>query len=235
MNTEYGKMMVARVKAHPEFCLKEEDRVGIAGSIGKNAIIEDDGRTLEVIATTDDIDLQNEVVLPGGADISYFKRNGKLFADHKYDTEHTCAFRRSMTPFSDPSTGQSGWKVRAYMFHNNDYANAFLEMAKLDSVGCSIGFQALDYGPLTAEEMKQHKGKTTPAPDSIVRRWKWLELSFTPFPCNVNCQTLSVVRAEDRGKAMLDMLVCQNKIKRHVAIEMGLPDTLLSKKRVAVC
>lgn len=136
------------------------------------------------VATTDFTDLDQEVIVPGGADLSYFTQNNAIFVDHNYDVESVVAKRRSMVPYPDVSA-MRGWRVRCSLIKGSRYEQTIRSLAAEGVVGCSIGLQAVDYGQPTPEEKK-----TYPAARSIVRRWKWLELSFTSMPCNMECRVM---------------------------------------------
>lgn len=209
--------LIARIKSHHPM-LKAEDAVGVVASYGKAVSVEGDGRTIVVIATTDDIDLQQEVVVPSGADKSYFELNGKVFADHCYMIPDIIGYYRSASPFMRADTGQAGWKVRIQM-RNTPTANDILEIAQEDGLGWSIGFKATDYGKPTADETKVY-APNREALSCVVRKWQWLELSATGFPCNVSCQGLGSLDM-DKAKGVFDNLLCQNRIKRHTAMALG--------------
>jgi len=147
-----GKQLVSGIKSRHG--LQPDDAVGVVSSFGKSAVVENDGRTISFIATTDSIDLQSEVVVPGGADLSYFDQNNKVFADHSYGLTDVVGIKRHIQPFMNTTTGKAGWKVRVYMLPGNAIADAAVALAAEDSIGCSIGFQALDYGPPSSDEKK---------------------------------------------------------------------------------
>lgn len=208
--------------------LPPDSLVGIVSSYGKKAQVEGDGRTLDMNATTDDIDLQDEVVVPGGADTTYFATNRKVFGDHQYGLLDVVGICRSIDPIVRGGS-QKGWRVKVYMLPGNAIADAVLALADEDGIGCSIGFQATEYGAPTPDEAKSYSGNKG-APSSIVRKWNWLELSMTAFPCNVACQTLRATHV-DHAKSVLDRLVCKGKITRLTAAAMGLEDAGRGQRR----
>jgi hypothetical protein len=224
-----GQAIIERIRA--KNMLPATAKIGVRGIFSKSAKIDADGRTLEVIATTNDIDLDDEVVLPGGADPSYFAKNGKLFVDHQYRTQDVVGTLRALTPFSRVGGG-AGWKMRAYMIPGLPMADAVLAIAEAGGIGWSIGFEAIDYGKPTVEEAKSYK-QGDKAPLSIIRKWRWLETSATPFPCNVACQTMNMVQDESK-MALLDELVTKSKITREAAEAFGLR-TKMSAPKVIRC
>lgn len=216
-----GREIVERIIA--KNVLDPTAKVGVVGTFGRSVKVQGDGRTLEVIATTDDIDLDSEVVVPAGCDPSYFQQNGKVFVDHCYRVEDVVGTLRSLTAFSRPS-GQSGWKMVVYMIPGLEMSDAVLAIAQAGGMGVSIGFEATDYGRPTTDEAKMY-GDGATAPESIVRKWRWLETSFTPFPCNVNCQTLQTMDTtvgDEQKMSILDSLLVKGKITRKAAERFGL-------------
>lgn len=131
---------------------------------------EDNGRVF--IANTADVDLDNEVVVPAGADTTYFFKNRTIFLDHDY-TKPVARLRYA-------SLKGGKWVV------NMTFGRTPLALEAKANVddgvvnGSSIGFIPTDYGRPTAEEVKAYGPH-----ESIVRTWEWLELSLTGLPCNV--------------------------------------------------
>lgn len=220
-----GKEIVERIRE--KNMLGPDAKIGLAGTFGKNVKVQNDGRTLEVVATTDDIDLDDEVVVPGGADPEYFARNGKVFVDHQYRVEDVVGTLRSLTPFSRIG-GQSGWKMTTYLIPGLEMSDAVLAIAEAGGIGVSIGFEAIDYGKPTPDEAKNYTRREK-TPDSIVRKWRWLETSFTPFPCNVACQTVATAMSDEK-RSLLDSLLVKGKISRKAAEAFGLQ----TKTRITV-
>lgn len=140
-------------------------------------------RDVVMIATSPRTDLDDEVVLPGGADVEYFRQNRALFADHEYTIGSVVAKLRSINPVK-LAGGASGYRVRATMLGGPDHplGDVCLSLAREGIVGCSIGMKILDSGAPTASERKEY-----PFARSIVRAWQWLELSLTCLPCNPDC------------------------------------------------
>lgn len=192
--------------------------IGVKGVIGKDVSVTDSGqdRFLTLMATTDDIDADGEIVIPSGANTSYFFNNRKIFVDHQLGTEHCVGVLHSA------NLKPNGWLVRLRMFSlpGNPLPDDILTIAREAGIGCSIGFIPTDVGPPTPEEqMKYGKGKPVA---KVIRAWDWLELSITAAPCNVACQSLALSRNE--GKiAALDELVTKGRIQARSAYALGLP------------
>lgn len=172
------------------------------------------GQPLEVIcyASTAAVDLEREVVLPSGCDMqSYLSVNRNLFVDHNYDVCSAVATVRSM------SLTPSGWLCHG-VFHDdmqNPYVRACIALAKAGTLAMSIGFEALEWGPPTAEEKTAYPGI-----ESIVRRCKVLEVSYTAMPMNVTCRMVSA--------AGLDAATDNADKSRKALLEAKVPDRVIA-------
>jgi hypothetical protein len=174
--------------------------------VGRKAEVKpkDSTRPLEVTcyANTAAVDLEREVVVPSGLDVrSYLGNNKNLFVDHRYDVLSAVAVCRSMT--LDPS----GWLCRG-VFHedmSNPYVKACVVLARAGTLAMSVGFEALDWGAPTVEEAKAYPGV-----ESVVRKARVLEVSYTAMPMNVTCRQVATnidtanETAEKCRKAMID-------------------------------
>ena len=181
----------ALARLRQKFFVKSTEQVGFAGAavVKASEQVTAEERVVEVIATTSDVDLDDQVVDPAGADWSYFNAAGqkKVFQDHWYDSEHNVGIARSISPYMEGGR-QTGWKMRIHVYTGLKcpYADDIWEKIKQGGYGCSIGFIPKEVGDLTPAEKVRW-----PNADSIVRKWKALELSFTPLPCNVKCQNVT--------------------------------------------
>jgi len=216
--------LIERIKQH-SFVRKNGGVAAIVASYGKGAetvVKNDDSGTNDiiVIANTGDIDLENERVMPGGADKSYFEKNKQMFADHRYDIESGVGEARAIGAYPNPQEIKS-WRIRCRIRNNRlgDTIKAIVE--DTNQIGVSIGFVPQDWGVPTDEERKNLGGDF----NTIVRSWRWFETSFTLLPCNVSCQS---VVTEGKSYDMVDSadrLLCAGKIDREAAVMLGMPTT----------
>lgn len=217
--------ILTRLKAHEG--IGADDRVGVVSSFGKGAevITKERTRDIVVIANTGDIDLDNEVVVPSGADTGYFERNKMIFADHLYDLNQVAGRMRTLEKYPS-ADNHKAWRVRAHIADNPIGNTVRTIVEETGQIGVSIGFVADDYGPPTDDERKAYKAADGSTPQSVVRSWKWFELSFTALPCNVACQSMTVT--EGKSLDMLnavDELVTKGVIDRDSAARLGMPIT----------
>ena len=128
---------------------------------------------------------------------------------------------RQATPFPS-SKDHRAWRVimQLHKLDGNPLPDDILTMAKEGGIGVSIGFEPTDFGPPTDDESKAYtrKGKT---PRSVVRSWRWLELSVTALPCNVSCRS-DAMHEDDSKMGMLDNMLTKGLIQRETAAAFGL-------------
>lgn len=195
LRTFDARPLVERIKSRHG--LSADAKVGIIGCFDTKAAIDNDkgNNDIVAVASTDGLDLDEEVVLPEGADLSYITTNRKLFVDHCYDIEYAVASLRSVSAVKAGGV-QRGWSIRSRLLQGDIHKAARLveSIIAQDGIGLSIGFLATDSGRPDANESKAYPGA-----GGIVRKWKMLEVSYTCLPCNVSCQT--VTGTMDAGKS----------------------------------
>lgn len=180
-----------RKRAH----LKADAPVGVLGLTCKATAIEGDDRTVEFIATTNYVDLSDDVVIPSGADWTYFDLNKQVYADHWCDSEHNIGKLRSKEAFIDG--GLAGWKCRIMFYKGlrHPHADDALARTVQGGQGMSIGFYPTEWGKPTPEEALAYPGA-----ENIIRKYRVLEVSVTPMPCNVTCRSTLEQEVEKNAK-----------------------------------
>ena len=223
--------IIDRLKNHPG--INDDATVGIVSSFGKGAEVVAKEKTRDIVAilTTSDIDMDDEVLVPSGADMSYLQANKMIFADHHYNMTDYVGVLRSITPMGE-SGNLKGWRIR---FHasDSDLGNACVKIVEhAGQIGISAGFRVKNYGPPTQQELDLYSmGEKTPK--SIVRQYMVFEASTTCIPCNVACQGVAAgigtkAASIHIGKGVdmintVDDLVTRGMIKRETAYLLGLP------------
>lgn len=206
--------IVDRIRAHHQFA--KSAALEVKGYIGKEVSVQENeqDRFLTVMATTSDVDLEGDVVVPEGADTQYFFRNRKITVDHFWDTEHCVGQLHSA------NLKNNGWLIRFRMF-DVPLARDILTIAREGGIGVSIGFSPTDFGPPTPQELTRYgKGGTI---HRIHRAWRWIETSIAAFPMNVACQTIGTKSFNEGKRALLDELVTKGRINLKSAVALGLP------------
>ena len=215
---------IARMRKH--FLIGEDEPVGIVACVGKDVEVDTSrgNRDIIVTANTADVDLDEEIVLPGGADTGYFLANRKVVVDHMYDMASCVGHVRALNPVKVGGE-TTAWKTRIGMY-DLPIADDILKIARATGIGVSIGFNPTAYGPPSDDEVAKYAGKGSFK--SIVRQWKWLELSFTAFPCNVACQSGAVIE-DDSKQIQLDELVTKGVIRAESATALGMVEDAITK------
>jgi hypothetical protein len=202
-----GKSIVERIKDEAErrghAC---KGPVGVVSTFSKEMRVDQPNRDVVAVATTDDLDLEEEVVVPGGADTTYFKNNRKVFVDHEYGLLNAVGVLRNLKKWRG-TNGADGWLARVHVPESpdNPLASHVLALAAAEGIGMSIGFEAMDFGRPTTDESKRYPGAK-----SIVREWRWLELSFTALPCNVACQSQGMTTDTSKAARTREFLTKSN-------------------------
>ena len=175
--------IISRIKAHnPQ--LREDADVRVMSGFAESCEVKefDNRRELVVVANTARIDEDGEVVVPEGGELGYFGQNRSVFIDHMYDDANFIG----KVQRGYPKLENGLWVVR-FGVRRSPRGDQLLRDAEDFGVSVSIGFDALEAGPPTEDEVKRYgKGRSF---RSIVRRWNWAELSVTWMPCNVDARS----------------------------------------------
>jgi len=205
--------------------LRQESRLGVIGLVCKSSRVEKSaGGPMEIVsmATTDDLDLEGERVMPDGADWSYFQANGNVFLDHCYSSTMAVARLRSLKRVGN------GWLCRAALNNDpdNESVRAVQVLAEAGGLAMSIGYEVKEAGPATPEEAAKYGGDAW-----IVRSWRGIEVSYTAMPCNVSARTLAVVYGDDGKAARSREVLTKNRVPQSAWGAVGLSKA----RRVVVC
>ncbi len=193
--TDRGQFLIEAMRKRLGTYAKDR-ALGITAMVAPEIQASAHDHNLVIIANTDDVDADEEVLVPSGAiNDSYFFRNKAMFTDHETDFGRFVAKMRVCTPFPSVADHRQ-WRLRCQVLSGigNPDADFIWAVASDPSlgIGVSVGYAPLDEGVPTPDERKRYPGCKW-----IIRTWDWLETSFTPAPCNVSCQTLGVVARDE--------------------------------------
>ena len=154
------------------------------------AAVDRKNRLVKGFVSTPGLDLDGEIVLQN-FDTSFFPDTHKaVYLDHEYTIPgHVAAVGVCENVASRPEGLYARTKVIDSPL-GDEILNAIEEGALR---GFSIGFQVLEGGPATPDEMEEHKVKEG---TFIARRSKLLEYSFTSMPANAD----ALIKMLSRGK-----------------------------------
>ena len=187
------------------------ERVGVKAIVSDSLRVEETEQQFEIVATanTARVDLDNEVVVPEGADTTYFNANKSILFNHDMNSPIGSMVNMKLL------RAESRWLVRMFISGGTPFCRDVRSLLREGVIkGVSIGFFATEAGQPTPEEKGLYGDHR-----SIVRAWKWMELSVTPQPCNVDALVTVV------GKSMID---------RATGVAFGLPDTPRRKYHAVV-
>lgn len=202
--------------------IDRDAKMGVCGSfcagVGdiKSAITKDTPteRLLRQVITTSDIDLDEEVLDPAGADLEYLNHNKSVFLDHNYETQFSIGMIRWQKRM------KNGQGIEASIALDRDRPMAdetWKIIQQRGGIGASIGFEATLVTPpdRKSDPVTWHKAR------SVVRKFRVIELSLTCLPCNVSCQT-AAYKEDDSKMAEFVELVTKSIIRRETAEAYGI-------------
>lgn len=151
-------------------------------------------RTFTAMITNSAVDRMNEVLLPEGMDVSEFKKNPVVFWNHDYDKPIGKGTKLTKTA--------DGW-LAAAQIGSTPFAQEIHTLMKEGIVrGVSVGFRTTEERSPT----KQDKAKFGDGVRNIISKWKLMEFSVTPMPCNQEALIQSVKAGRfsvERAKSLL--------------------------------
>lgn len=172
---------------------------------GETKSVDLNARTVTHYISTPTPDEQNEVLLPRGADISRFTKAPTVFDVHCYGTENVIGRclkytiqddgHVGVTRFADrPPTLPAGveWRPDTLLHLYNTG----------DIKGWSIGFNPQEWREPTAKDLTMYG----PGIQLVHTRYRVLEYSSAPLPCNEDAITLSLVKRGILSKRLADSL-----------------------------
>lgn len=204
----------------------EGSRGGVFGSFGTKAttVEQPTGKPLEIVAwaTTTDVDMDGEVLVPEGMDTStYLGKNRNLFWEHELDLP--VATMRSMTLFDG-----KGWKVRGQLLNlDTDYAKAVRALAEAGTLGMSVGYLLMKGAPPTEMEAKKFPGV-----EYMLHKTLAVEVSYTAHPANVSCRTTEVREVSEAKSHLAREVLTKGGFRREVMEALHL---MPKKRRVVLC
>lgn len=169
------------------------------------------------VVNTGAVDLADEVVVPSGADWSYFQAfKSVLYCHDAADARLPVGRLRNLEFRKSPDR----WVMR-WSWGPNEFAQA-VKLAVTEGVinGTSIGFIATERGTPTEPETNQYGDHR-----SIVRKWAGLEVSIVPHPCNPEAMigAKSAPVLGDESIRALEAMVGRGKVSRKSAAMIGVP------------
>ncbi len=143
-------------------------------------------RTITMYVSTRDMDRDNEVLMPAGADVKDFKRSPVILEGHNYS-------QAQIGKASSIEVDEYGIKFDIE-FAPTDEGDRYLALSKFMPLSASVGFIPLDIVrkgdsdwpklvQMAVDKWKEF-GKNRDKVDAFIRRWSLLEASIVPVPAN---------------------------------------------------
>jgi hypothetical protein len=211
--------------------------VGVVGGFIEEVESDSEERDIWGIATTNAVDESEEVVLPEGADTGYIDKTRILYVDHRYDMGSVLGKIRVLKPMIANGV-HTGWDFRAKILTKANPAfgeSVFDTIQEMGTIGVSIGFDALDWGSPTPEESKRF-----PMARSIVRKWRFLEISLTAMPCNVTCYAQAVTPVAAKSRTRIEDVIRAGSVNTMYTHALGIDSREIKRlqlpmKRLRLC
>jgi len=147
------------------------------------------GRTFTARITTDSLDRDGEVLIPGGMDASDYMKNPVIFWNHNYDQPIGTASKVSKEADAWVATAKLASRPDGHPDGAEwlpDTLHALMQQGVVR--GVSVGFIPTE----TRNPSKADRDKFGQGLRSVHNRWKLLEFSVTPLPANQDALITSV-------------------------------------------
>ena len=189
-----------------KFYLKDSDPIGFLGLT--TDITEprrhkeyDTDRVIEFVATTQDLDLDQEIVMAAGADWSYWQTMAtrSLYLDHMPVHDYHVGSIRTFNPFLKGGA-TVGWRMAASIFSGmkNHRSEEVWIKSKQQPLAFSIGFVPRKMRAPTMEEMKAY-----PTLENVIEKWTAVEVSITGTPANHKATSMIVTDTKSAPRPVI--------------------------------
>lgn len=159
------------------------------------------GYELDGMASTSEVDQDEEVVLQDGIDWTLLDRYKAVYADHAYGMSNVVGtvrwIKRRRHGLVD------GWNIRVKLYGDefSDQARQARMLGEANAAAFSFGFLATDRGPLTVAEKAIY-----PKARTIVRKSRAFEVSVTAMPCNLSCGATLLLADSEKVAAVGELI-----------------------------
>lgn len=151
-----------------------------------------DARTFTARITTDSIDRDGEVLLPSGLDAKDYLKNPVVFWNHNYDVPIGRA--------SELKQHDDHWTATATLSSNEEGEKIHKLIQEGIVNGVSVGFLPTEHRN-PSDKDKQKFGESV---TRVYSKWRLLEFSVTPLPCNQDALITSVSKMIGKGDLTID-------------------------------
>ena len=209
-----------RVRQHHEKAAPGHGRFGVKATV-IDPDVDGDQRLIKAWVSTTEPDQCGEVVVPAGADTSYFPDRIKaVYLDHQYNLPIGVCRRFTAK--------RNGLWAQTYIART-ELGDETLTLVREGVIGgMSIGFREVNAGPPTPEETALYGSKTK----RVIREYSLVEYSLTPMPMNQGALIEKNLRNKV-SRELLDTLGLDTSVKRTV-VELSQPRKIQPAGQVGV-
>lgn len=158
--------------------------------------------------TTDSIDRDREVLLPGGADWKQWKKNPRVTFAHRYDE---LPVGSGLWVHRHEAKNLKGWLAKTQYITKPDgwggtwFPDAVWHYVKSGNLpGKSVGFIPTDMSPPGEKEIEARPELA--GVRGIIRKWVVLEYAVAPIPSNPDALVESTAKAKSLGLEIPELL-----------------------------
>lgn len=210
----------------------------------KGESLKEGERAIIQYVSTRDLDRDNEILMPGGCDLSEFKKAPQVLWGHNYSMppigkdiwiKKDEIGIKAKTEYAETERGEEVWKLRKGRFLNTS----------------SVGFIPLetttpekDDWEETCDELKETWpgfSRIKKNVRRIIKKWLLLEHSDVSVPANINALTVAVAKGEiDLSEEirtelnMPDIKAIKDELKKEMTVEVKLEDVLTDEQKEAI-
>lgn len=155
------------------------------------------------VLTTDRVDRDNEVIIPGGAVLDNYRRNPVVMYGHAkgLPSEGEAGLPVGTNLWIKPSRDGHALVAKHSFDMNDPFSERVYGKVKRGVLRTySITFLPIEYGPPTKEEIRRRPDWASAK--TIYRKWELIEDSVVAMPANVDAETLMKTGNMSRGKVM---------------------------------
>tara|TARA_Y100000310_G_scaffold321710_1_gene379715 strand:+ start:324 stop:1214 length:891 start_codon:yes stop_codon:yes gene_type:complete len=170
------------------------------GVITKSEADEEERSSTELISTKD-VDRDNEILLPRGADLTYYKQNPQVLWAHQYNV---------------PPIGRAVWVKKKSegllaktIYAATDLATEIWELVKGGFLPArSVGFIPIESHEPDEKELRKYPERT--GARRVIDKWELLEYSVVPVPSNRQALQTAMAKGLVLSYSTIDSLGVQD-------------------------
>ena len=191
------------------------------GFVAESKGTDDEERSSTDLISTSDVDRDNEILLPKGADLSHYKKNPQVLFGHDYRS---------------PPIGRAAWVKRdsasqgllaKTIYAATEFAEEIWSLVKGGFLPArSVGFIPIEGHEPDEKEIDKHPERT--GARYVYDKWELLEYSVVPVPSNRQALQVALGKGLDLSFGLIDQLGIEldDEVLDKAKANVGLDDTV---------